>query len=84
VLRSVPCFASSCSCVVGSTSSTAYCLPSTQPAQAVKNKDRNYIRSSLREFIPDADERLNDYLERLDRRNAAGMTAVAREPRTSK
>jgi hypothetical protein len=48
------------------------------------NKDRNYTRSSLREFIPDADERLSDYLERLDRRNSAGTTAVAREPRTSK
>jgi hypothetical protein len=59
-------------------------LPSTQPDQAVKNKDRNYTRSSLREFIPDADARLNDYLERLDGRNAAGTTAVARKPRTSK
>jgi hypothetical protein len=56
----------------------------SNPHQAVKNKDRNYTRSSLREFIPDADERLSDYLERLDRRNAAGTTVVAREPRTSK
>jgi hypothetical protein len=79
----VPCFASSCSCVVGSISTTANCLRRRNPHQAVKNKDRNYTRSSLREFIPDADERSNYYLDRLDRRNAVGTTAVAREPRTS-
>jgi transposase len=38
--------------------------------KAVNNKDRNYTRSSLREFIRAADERLNDYLERLDRSDA--------------
>jgi hypothetical protein len=56
------------------------------PHQAVKNKDRNYTRGSLREFITDADERLSDYLERLDRRNAAGTTAVApnQEPRKTR
>ena len=80
----VPCFASSCSCVVGSISTTANCLRRRNPHQAVKNKDRNYTRSSLREFIPDADERPNYYLDRLDRRNAVGTTAVAPEPRTSK
>jgi transposase len=34
--------------------------------KAVNNKDRNFTRSSLREFIRTADERLNEYLERLD------------------
>jgi hypothetical protein len=73
----VPCFASSCSCVVGSISTTANCLRRRNPHQAVKNKDRNYTRSSLREFIPDADERPNYYLDRLDRRNAVGYCIKA-------
>ena len=34
--------------------------------KAVNNKDRNFTRASLREFIRAADERLNEYLERLD------------------
>ena len=34
--------------------------------KAVNNKDRNFTRSSLREFIRGADERLEDYLKRLD------------------
>ena len=34
--------------------------------KAVNNKDRNFTRASLREFIRAADERLDDYLERLD------------------
>ncbi|MBV8132184.1 MAG: IS1182 family transposase [Alphaproteobacteria bacterium] len=34
--------------------------------KAVNNKDRNFTRTSLREFIRAADERLNDYLARLD------------------
>jgi hypothetical protein len=34
--------------------------------KAVNNKDRNFTRASLGEFIRAADERLNDYLERLD------------------
>src|SRR5271166_2774336 len=38
--------------------------------KAVNNKDRNFTRSSLREFIRAADERLSDYLERLDRSDA--------------
>jgi transposase len=33
---------------------------------AVNNKDRNFTRSSLREFIRAADERLDDYLARLN------------------
>jgi transposase len=34
--------------------------------KAVNNKDRNFTHSSLRAFIRAADERLNEYLERLD------------------
>ena len=34
--------------------------------KAVNNKDRNFTRASLREFIRTADERLNEYPERLD------------------
>ncbi len=34
--------------------------------KAVNNKDRNFTRSSLREFIRAADARLEDYLKRLD------------------
>ena len=34
--------------------------------KAVNNKDRNFTRSSLREFIRAADKRLDDYLARLD------------------
>src|ERR1700675_1675787 len=34
--------------------------------KAVNNKDRNFTRSSLREIIRRADERLEDYLKRLD------------------
>ncbi len=34
--------------------------------KAVNNKDRNFTRNSLRQFIRAADERLDDYLARLD------------------
>src|SRR5271154_7322917 len=34
--------------------------------KAVNNKDRNFTRASLRAFIRAADERLDDYLARLD------------------
>jgi transposase len=34
--------------------------------KAVNNKDRNFTRNSLQEFIRAADERLDDYLRRLD------------------
>ena len=34
--------------------------------KAANNKDRNFTRSSLRAFIRAADERLDDYLARLD------------------
>src|SRR5580693_7115652 len=35
--------------------------------KAVNNKDRNFTRNSLETFIKAADERLADYLKRLDR-----------------
>jgi hypothetical protein len=69
-------FAGSCSCVVGSISATANCLPSTEPALGSQLNPQ-----FAEKFIPDVDERLNDFIERLDRRNAAGTMALAREPR---
>ena len=34
--------------------------------KAVNNKDRNFTRTWLQEFVRAADERLDDYLRRLD------------------
>ena len=48
--------------------------------KAVNNKDRNFTRASLREFIRTADERLNEYLERLCQSNG-GRLRVARHAR---
>src|SRR5580698_10927534 len=39
--------------------------------KAVNNKDRNFTRNSLENFIKAADERLADYLRRLDEGDAA-------------
>ena len=39
--------------------------------KAVNNKDRNFTRNSLETFIKAADERLADYLKRLDEGDAA-------------
>jgi DDE family transposase len=39
--------------------------------KAVNNKDRNFTRASLAEFVRLADEKLDDYLQRLDRSDAA-------------
>jgi hypothetical protein len=39
--------------------------------KAVNNKDRNFTRNSLGKFIKQADERLADYLQRLDEGDAA-------------
>ncbi|MBV8935446.1 MAG: transposase [Alphaproteobacteria bacterium] len=39
--------------------------------KAVNNKDRNFTRASLTEFIKLADEKLDDYLRRLDQSDAA-------------
>jgi len=39
--------------------------------KAVNNKDRNFARGSLRKFIAQADERLDEYLKRLDAGDAA-------------
>jgi transposase/IS5 family transposase len=38
--------------------------------KAVNNKDRNFTRNSLEKFIEATDERLNDYLKRLDEGDA--------------
>jgi len=40
--------------------------------KAVNNKDRNFTRTSLQNFIRAADERLNDYLRRLDEGDVEG------------
>jgi hypothetical protein len=40
------------------------------PIKAVNNKDRNFTRTSLAEFIKLADEKLDDYLQRLDQSDA--------------
>src|SRR3979411_787668 len=39
--------------------------------KAVNNKDRNFTRASLTKFIREADERLADYVRRLDEADAA-------------
>ncbi len=39
--------------------------------KAVNNKDRNFTRASLTQFIKLADAKLNDYLQRLDQSDAA-------------
>ena len=39
--------------------------------KAVNNKDRNFTRNSLEKFIEAADERLEEYLQRLDEGDAA-------------
>jgi transposase/IS5 family transposase len=39
--------------------------------KAVNNKDRNFTRASLAKFIKAADERLDDYLKRLDEGDVA-------------
>src|SRR5271167_597798 len=38
--------------------------------KAVKNKDRNFMRASLTQFIKAADAKLDDYLQRLDKSDA--------------
>src|SRR6202048_1580985 len=63
--------------------------------KADNNKDRNFTRASLAEFIKLADKKLDDYLQRLDKsdaaeqeaggsrgKNLAEEIAAAREPRT--
>ena len=43
--------------------------------KAVNNKDRNFTRASLAEFVRVADAKLDDYLQRLDTRDAAEQPA---------
>ena len=42
--------------------------------KAVNNKDRNFTRASLTEFIRLADAKLDDYLQRLDQSDASERT----------
>src|SRR6476469_6623457 len=42
--------------------------------KAVNNKDRNFTRGSLTEFIKAADAKLEDYLQRLDKSDATEST----------
>ena len=55
--------------------------------KAVNNKDRNFTRASLTEFIKLADAKLDDYLQRLDTSDAdeqkAGGSRVRTWPRRS-
>jgi transposase len=44
--------------------------------KAVNNKDRNFTRASLTQFIKLADAKLDDYLQRLDQRDAAETTTT--------
>ena len=46
--------------------------------KAVNNKDRNFTRNSLETFIKAADERLADYLQRLDEGDVAEGRRAAR------
>ena len=46
--------------------------------KAVNNKDRNFTRAALTKFIRDADERLADYLRRLDEADVAETSAGSR------
>lgn len=47
--------------------------------KAVNSRDRNYTREKLAKFLRDAEERLADYLERLDRTDAEeGSVSSAR------
>jgi len=43
--------------------------------KAVNNKDRNFTRASLAEFIRLADKKLDDYLQRLDHSDATEQSA---------
>jgi transposase len=52
--------------------------------KAVNNKDRNFTRNSLQDFIRAADERLDDYLRRLDEAmSRKAERAAARAPKIS-
>ena len=52
--------------------------------KAVNNKNRNFTRATLTQFIQAADAKLDDYLQRLDKSDTAPSAApVARGSRTS-
>ena len=50
--------------------------------KAVNNKDRNFTRASLTQFIKAADAKLDDYLQRLDKSDATESEQAARGSRT--
>ena len=50
--------------------------------KAVNNKDRNFTRASLAEFIRLADKKLDDYLQRLDQAMRPSRAQVAPGSRT--
>ena len=51
--------------------------------KAVNNKDRNFTRNSLEKFIRAADERLDEYLRRLDGAMPRKLERAARARKTS-
>lgn len=52
--------------------------------KAVNNKDRNFTRGALTKFIAAADEKLEDYLKRMDQGDADETGAGNGSPRTGK
>jgi transposase len=50
--------------------------------KAVNNKDRNFTRASLTQFIKAADAKLDDYLQRLDKSDTPRVGRAARGLRT--
>ena len=51
--------------------------------KAVNNKDRNFTRASLTQFIKAADAKLEDYLQRLDKSDATERRQAARGSKRS-
>jgi len=50
--------------------------------KAVNNKDRNFTKNSLKKFIKAVDERLDEYLKRLDEDDAKEAGPAGRARRT--
>jgi len=61
-----PCFASSPCCARISSFSARLLAWMARAIKAVNNKDKNFTRNSLEKFIKAVDERLEEYLKRLD------------------
>jgi hypothetical protein len=86
-LRSVPCFAGSCSCVFGSISATANCLPSTEPASG-SQKLGPQLNPQFAERVHPGRRRAAERLYRAagseERRGHDGSGARTKEPRTNR